>query len=341
MSDDIRSAVAGLLSTAEVYAPDGSWSEDAERKIFDRLVADGWSRVGLSEDVGGEGGDIRDAAAAVAAAVSAGHLLPLAELVLCTPALLALAPLRVTARCLLPIAVVGRRRPGGVVNIHGSRVPWGRWASHFLTIAADGDRTIVAIVDATAATIVPGHNLAGEPRDDVTLDRVLPLCDIAVGRPAAEIGAQLREAGALARSIQLAAAVERMLHITVRYTGERHQFGRALDRFQAVQQQLAVMAGESVAATAAVDLALDLAADGDWSRGAVAVAKVRTGMAATTAARIAHQLHGAVGITQEYSLQRLTRAVWSWRDECGGEDEWATVLATDLPADMWNAVAPL
>jgi acyl-CoA dehydrogenase len=55
----------------------------------------------------------------------------------------------------------------------------------------------------------------------------------------------------------------------------------------------------------------------------VAIAKTRVGDAATLASEIAHQVHGAIGFTKEYSLQLSTRRLWSWRDEFGGESEWA------------------
>ena len=44
------------------------------------------------------------------------------------------------------------------------------------------------------------------------------------------------------------------------------------------------------------------------------------------AAAIAHQVHGAIGFTQEHSLHHLTRRLWSWRDEFGNDAEWSRRL---------------
>lgn len=49
----------------------------------------------------------------------------------------------------------------------------------------------------------------------------------------------------------------------------------------------------------------------------------RTGEAAHIANGFAHQLHGAMGFTQEHALHRSSRRLWAWRDEFGDEAEWA------------------
>ena len=85
------------------------------------------------------------------------------------------------------------------------------------------------------------------------------------------------------------------------------------------------MAGQVAAAGAAADfgveaLSLDDPAQQEFL---IAIAKTRVGSAATLAAEIAHQVHGAIGFTKEYALQLSTRRLWSWRDEFGGDMEWA------------------
>jgi acyl-CoA dehydrogenase len=55
-------------------------------------------------------------------------------------------------------------------------------------------------------------------------------------------------------------------------------------------------------------------------------------------ARLAHQVHGAIGFTQEYRLHHLTRRCWSWRDEAGTELEWSRVLGAGLVAGGGDAL---
>ena len=72
-------------------------------------------------------------------------------------------------------------------------------------------------------------------------------------RAAASIAQRLYRRGALARAMMMAGAMERALDTAVTYAGERKQFGRPIAKFQAVQQKLAVMAGQVAAAGAAAD----------------------------------------------------------------------------------------
>jgi acyl-CoA dehydrogenase len=127
-----------------------------------------------------------------------------------------------------------------------------------------------------------------------------------------------RRRGALMRAVQMTGALARVRDITIRYAAERQQFGQPLNRFQAVQQQLAELAGEVALATAAVDDAI-----ADPSPRRVAAAKVVAGRAATRSAAIAHQVHGAIGFTREHELHRFTTRLWRWRDDYGVESQWA------------------
>jgi acyl-CoA dehydrogenase len=46
-------------------------------------------------------------------------------------------------------------------------------------------------------------------------------------------------------------------------------------------------------------------------------AKAQASDSAGTVAAIAHQLHGAIGTTEEHRLRLTTTRLWSWRDEDG------------------------
>jgi acyl-CoA dehydrogenase len=137
----------------------------------------------------------------------------------------------------------------------------------------------------------------------------------------------------------MAGALESLLEQSVRYVSERKQFGRALGSFQAIQQQLAVLAGHVAAAGIAAEHAFRAADRGDAAF-ETAAAKVRAGEAAGVAASIAHQVHGAIGFTYEHSLHFATRRLWSWRAEFGSERAWALRLGRAAVARGADALWP-
>jgi acyl-CoA dehydrogenase len=207
-----------------------------------------------------------------------------------------------------------------------SRVPWARCADHVVVLAG----AHVACVPGGAADVEPGENLAGEPRDDLTFDDVeVPAALVA---PAPISQDELFTRGALARSVSMVGALERVLELTVQYAGEREQFGQRIGRFQALQQQIAEQAAEVATARAIVETAVERP-----SPFLVGCAKIRAGEAAGIVTRIAHQVHGAIGYTDEHVLHRFTTRLWSWRDEFGTEEDWGELVgrqAAEAP-ELW------
>jgi alkylation response protein AidB-like acyl-CoA dehydrogenase len=119
------------------------------------------------------------------------------------------------------------------------------------------------------------------------------------------------------------------------------QFGRPIAKFQAIQQQLALLAEQAAAASVAVESAASAVAAARPSASlAIAAAKIRAGEAAGKVAEIAHQVHGAIGFTHEHSLHRLTRRLWSWRDEFGTESQWSLDLGKEVMAAGADALWP-
>jgi len=123
------------------------------------------------------------------------------------------------------------------------------------------------------------------------------------------------------------------------YVKERRQFGKPIGSFQVIQQNLAVLAGHTAAAGTAAANAFRAADRGDAAF-EIAVAKVRVGEAAGIGASIAHQTHGAIGFTYEHALQFVTRRLWSWRAEFGGEGEWAVELGRSVAERGADALWP-
>ncbi len=95
----------------------------------------------------------------------------------------------------------------------------------------------------------------------------------------------------------------------------------------------------SAAASAAADGAAEAWSHAEFGL-ATAMAKARVGEAAGKVAAICHQVHGAMGFTQEHPLHFATRRLWSWRDEFGSERYWNRELGRQLAEAGADALWP-
>ena len=207
-----------------------------------------------------------------------------------------------------------------------SRLPYAAHATRVVLIAdGPGGEMAVSLDGTGGGALTKGKNIANEPRDSLTFDNTRLSADAAAPVKGGVSRAALYRRGALARATMMSGALEKAMDLAVTYAQERVQFGRPISKFQAVQQNLAVLAGQTAAAVAAANLGIEGLSGGDPEREEflIAVAKTRVGEAATLACEIAHQVHGAIGFTKEYALQLSTRRLWSWREEFGGDPEWA------------------
>ncbi len=91
------------------------------------------------------------------------------------------------------------------------------------------------------------------------------------------------------------------------YARERHQFGRPISKFQAVQFMLADMATEIEAARALVYRAAWLKDRGRSFAREAAMAKLYSGELSNRAANWSLQIHGGYGYMDEYPISRLYR----------------------------------
>jgi acyl-CoA dehydrogenase len=225
--------------------------------------------------------------------------------------------------------------PGGVrdsVVLHegrvsgtAHRVPWARDAAR-IALLIDGQ---VAVLERTAAVVEPRANLAGDASDTVVFDR-------AVARSAPGVDPEtLLVRGALTRIALMAGALERVCEIAIEHAGERHQFGRPIASFQAVQQHLVTIAQQAALAAVAAD-----ATAREPGAFEIAAGKLLANRAALRAGRAAHQVLGARGTTREHPLGQLTRRLWVWRSEYGDEHHWSTRLGAAVAQAGADTVYP-
>lgn len=325
--------------------------ESTGGKAWANLEDTGLTRVGIAEELGGCGGERRDAAAVVTRCGEAALGVPLTEGLLVAGHLAALAgealPPGVVIAAVLPED--GCSPGDGGTRLAGdvTAVPWGAAADEVWLLARPRDGADLCLVRLVRGewTAIKGRNLAGEPRDCLTVDLLVPDSRV---RPLPDGAAEdVRLLAAFGRSCQMLGALRAALRLTHEYTVLRQQFGKPLTAHQAVRHTLADMACEVAAAETAVAHALGrLPGPGEpcdtEAAVAVAAAKARVSEAATVVARAAHQLHGAVGMTAEHPLHHFTTRLWSWQDECGSADYWsrrvAGLVRTGYAGDLWAAL---
>ncbi|HXZ02630.1 MAG TPA: acyl-CoA dehydrogenase family protein [Stellaceae bacterium] len=341
MSDSLVRDVAGKLF-ADLVPP--KLVNDAEAGEFPAALWQAVEEAGFPDalaaaETPGSLDGMADAAAILREAASHAAPLPLAETMIARWLLagagikppegpLTIAPVERAGSLLLHRAGKGWRLAG-----RAARLPWGQEAAAIVAIVEGR----VALLVAKAGDFRPGRSLAGEPRDDLSVDAEVVAKPAAAGVDAALV----YRLGALARAVMMAGALDEVLTLTVQYANDRVQFGRPIGKFQAIQQQIALLA-ENVAAAGVVASAAAAAAAGKGDVAfAVAVAKARVGEAAGKAAEIAHQVHGAIGFTHEHRLHHLTRRLWSWRDEFGVESEWQQELGRIAAARGADGLWPL
>lgn len=334
MAETLDRMLGDLCTPAVLKAADGgNWSAD----LWDAVAKAGFARATLGEAQGGAELTLPEALPLAAVAARHAAPLPLAE-GLVAGALLAATNLAVPEG-VLTIAAGAGAVLGADGRLTGTlaSVPWAAQANALVLVACAVEGPRLCLLTRDQWQIAAARNLANEPRETIAFDLELAADRIAPA-PSAEA---LLNAAALARSVQIAGALTRVRDMTVQYAQEREQFGRPLGKFQAIQQTVSVLASDVAVAEAAAAVALGNPADPL----AVAVAKARSGEAAGRAAGIAHQVHGAMGFTQEHTLHHLTRRLWSWRDEYGNERVWQTRLGTALlthaPENLWPALTTI
>lgn len=339
------------------FAPD-AWAAVAEA---------GLPWISVPEEAGGEGGDLADALAVLRLAGYHGLPLPLAETGVLAGWLLAtsgLPPARVPTTVASGPDLVWS---AGTARGSARHVAWGRSAEHVVVLApatggnaageagaaglAAVDGLVVAVFAVADLRIERHVNVAGEPRDTLFFDGAAPLASAPAGSGVSAtvpLETLLRRRGALTRVVLMAGAADRIRDITVRYTGERYQFGKPIGRFPGVQQHVVHVAQQAAMLEMAADLACATAAAdpslaGQAAAFQVAAAKSVAADAATIATAASHQAHAAMGMTQEYPLHYLTRRMWAWTREYGtgaqSADALGALMASAGADALWPAIA--
>jgi len=322
----------------------GGW----KAPLWQALTEAGLPLSWVGEDCGGSGASLAEGFSVLSAAGRFAIAVPLAETML---AGWLLSQARIAspegAMTIAPASPKDRiaLSTDGTLSGRARGVPFARDAKHIAVLASAAKGFSIALVDAGACRIEAGLGLGGDASDTVTFNNASPVA--IKPAPNGFDQTQLMLMGAVARSLQIAGALESMLDISVRYSNERVAFEKKISKFQAVQHNLAKLAGESAAALAAATSAADTLANATSFDDAAFLeavsAKIRCSEAAEKGGAIAHQVHGAIGFTIEHILHRYSLRALAWRDDFGSESYWAVELGKLVAArgadELWPLVA--
>jgi alkylation response protein AidB-like acyl-CoA dehydrogenase len=284
--------------------------------LWAQVESSGYAELLVDEAAGGAGLGLREGFALWLAC--GRHALPV--------------PLAHTAwvRAVLPLAGVPTPRGPLTLGSMCSRDAQGAWRCQNVPFGMVADWVLFS--DAQGAALLP--MAAGERRPS----GVFGSLQAHIQWPARPDGAltlpgpiDLLSAGALITAALMAGAMQGVLEATVSYANDRAQFGKSIGKFQAVQQQLSVMAEQVFAARMAAEIGC--AGEGIAPHPLrAAVAKARASEAAEKVVAIAHAVHGAIGVTAEYDLQLLTRRLQEWRADFGSQGWWHGQMGQALVA---------
>lgn len=316
----------------------------ANNPLWRALHEAGLTRTWISETLNGAGATLADGfevlriagqfavSAPLAETLLAGWLLEQAGIPL-PDGVITLAP--VDIRDCITLSLDGK------LTGSARSVPFAQGATQFAVFAMRDKQASIALVERQLCELKTAANLAGDARDVVSLRAVSPnmIANTAINFDS------LMLMGAAARSAQMAGALQAILDLSVAYANQRVAFEKPIGKFQAIQHSLAKLAGEAAAALAAAGSAADAIHSTPHFDAAtfleIASAKIRVGEAVTAGAAIAHQVHGAIGFSQEHVLHRYTQRLWAWRDDFGSESYWAVRLGQLIARNGTDALWPM
>jgi alkylation response protein AidB-like acyl-CoA dehydrogenase len=129
---------------------------------------------------------------------------------------------------------------------------------------------------------------------------------------------------------EMVGGAQAVLDLTVDYAGQRRQFGQPIGVFQAVQHHCANMAIDVLGSRFATYEAAWRLGTGQPATTEVSTAKAVVSDAYERVCALGHQVHGAIGFTEEHDLHHYLRHATATALTYGDADFHLDQLATQL-----------
>jgi len=199
-----------------------------------------------------------------------------------------------------------------------SIVPAGDHADAFIVPAmADGKMALFLVKRAAAGVTTRGYvTQDGARAAEITLDNAPAVLLTLDGLSALEHAIDIGIAATCAEAVGV---MDRALAVTVEYMNTRKQFGVAISSFQALRHRVADMKMQlELARSMSYYASLKLNAPAEERRRALARAKYQLGVSMRFVGQQAVQLHGGIGVTDEYIVshyfKKLTQLEMTFGD---------------------------
>jgi alkylation response protein AidB-like acyl-CoA dehydrogenase len=190
-------------------------------------------------------------------------------------------------------------------------------------------RAFLVDADAQGLSVEPSGTIGFDRPCRVTFSGVHVPADRVLGADGDAVDA-IALYGAAATCAEMVGAAQRVLDLTVAYATEREQFGKPIGAFQAVQHHCADMAIDVLGSRfIAYEAIWRLSANREATE-EVSMAKAWVSEAYERVCALGHQVHGAIGFTEEHDLHLYSRHAMATALAFGDDDHHLDHLSTHL-----------
>jgi alkylation response protein AidB-like acyl-CoA dehydrogenase len=231
-------------------------------------------------------------------------------------------------------------KDGYVLNGTKLFVPDAHIADYILCVARTGkgakaeDGITIFIVDAKSPGISTTvlKTIANDKLCEVVFDQVKVPKENILGQPDqgwSEVNKIIQRA-AVAKCCEMVGCIQQALDMTVEYAKDRKQYDRPIGSFQVIQHYCADMATDVDGTRLSTYQAAWMISEGLPCTQEVAVAKAWAGEACQRVMALAHQIHGAIGVTIDHDLQYYTRRAKAAEVTFGDASFYREIVAQEM-----------
>jgi alkylation response protein AidB-like acyl-CoA dehydrogenase len=226
--------------------------------------------------------------------------------------------------------------------INGTKlfVPDANVADYMLVVARTGngagaeDGVTVFIVDAKGPGVSTQvlKTIANDKLCEVVFDQVKVSKESILGELGRGwlVAKAIVERAAVGKCCEMVGCIQRALDMTIEYAKERKQYDRPIGSFQVIQHYCADMATDVDGTRLSTYQAAWRVGEGLPCTQEVAIAKAWAGQACQRVMALAHQIHGAIGVTIDHDLQYYTRRAKAAEVTFGDAEFYREVVAREM-----------